>query len=246
MGTKPYNEEEKQVEQIRKMFNNIAPNYDLLNKLMSFGKFNGWRKELINVLSTFSPEKVLDIATGTADLAIDLAQNIPSINHITGVDISEEMMRIGKNKVLEASLSNKISFHKEDATKLSFENDSFDAVTISFGIRNFDDIPAAVKETFRVLKPNGIFIFLELTEPQNKLLRPFYKLYSKFVMPKMGELLTGDKKAYIYLPKSMALAPSRQKLVDILTEAGFKDSFYRDLKLETCALYMGVKPLNTF
>lgn len=242
MGTKPYNEEEVQVEQIRRMFNNIAHKYDFINQLMSFGEFHKWRHGLVDILSTFSPKKVLDLATGTADLAIDIVKCIPSVDSVIGVDISEEMMRIGQEKVNNLDMNSKITFQKEDATKLSFDNNTFDAVTISFGLRNFDDIPAAVDETFRVLRNNGIFIFIELTEPRNKFLYPFYKLYSKLIMPLIGKLFSGDKTAYTYLPKSMALAPAREKLIDILNNSGFEDTFFRSFRFGTCTLYMGVKP----
>lgn len=242
MAIKPYNEDEAQVEQIRKMFNNIAHRYDLLNQLISFGTCNMWRRKLIKILSTFSPKNVLDIATGTGDLAIDIVKNIPSVESVTGTDISEEMMRVGAYKVNKKNLNNKIKFQTGDASNLPFEKDTFDAVTISFGIRNFSDLDKSVEEVYRVLKSGGVFIFIELTEPVNKLMLPLYKTYTRYIMPHIGRLISGDPKAYKYLPESISQFPSREKLVKVLESKGFENSFFKNLPMGTATIYFGLKP----
>lgn len=240
---KPYNEKDDKTEQVRRMFNNIAEKYDQLNNILSLGKFHSWRYALIDILATYSPRKVLDIATGTGDLAIDMANKIASIENILGVDISEEMMRIGEYKVQELHLENKISFQKENAVSMSFEDNSFDAITISFGIRNFEDIQKSLHEMYRVLKPGGVLIFLELTEPKNKLLYWGYKIYSSTIFPIMGKVLAKDVEAYKYLSKSIASVPQREEMTELMENAKFENTFYRSLKLETCTIYFGTKAI---
>lgn len=242
MAITPYNNEEAKVEQIRKMFNNIAHRYDMLNQLISFGTCNTWRKKLIKILSTFSPVCVLDIATGTGDLAIDIVKNIPTVENVVGIDISEEMMRIGSYKVEKKKLQSKIKFQTGDAANLRFDNESFDAVTISFGIRNFSELEKSVEEVYRVLKSGGVFIFIELTEPENKFVLPMYKTYTRRVMPYIGKLISGDSDAYTYLPESIKHFPARAELIKILDEKGFENTFFRSLPMGTATIYFGLKP----
>lgn len=242
MAIKPYNEEDAQVEQIRKMFNNIAHKYDLLNQLISFGSCNKWRKKLIKILGTFSPKKILDIATGTGDLAIDIVKNIPTVESVVGVDISEEMMHIAKHKVIKKKMENKITFQKGDASNLGFDDETFDAVTISFGIRNFSELEKSMQEAYRVLKHGGVFIFIELTEPTNKIIRPLYKTYTKYIMPYIGKVISGDSQAYKYLPESIKQFPAREQLVEKIDKVGFENTFYRSLPMGTSTIYFGLKP----
>lgn len=237
----PYKDEAPKVEQVQRMFNRIAPTYDRLNRIISLGLDKSWRKQALALLEPYKPSKVLDVATGTGDLAIELITAIPSIEEVLGVDISEEMMRVGKDKVHSLGLDEQISFAREDCTALSLEDNSFDAVTIAFGIRNFADIPRAAKEIYRVLRPGKPVVILELTEPENFIMRMGYKLYAGHFIPLVGRLISDDDRAYKYLPESIAAVPQREAMTRILEEAGFGTAYYQSLTPGTCAIYVGIK-----
>lgn len=237
----PYDEQTPKGDQIRRMFNSIAPTYDKLNRIISLGLDKRWRRRGIALLAPYQPRKILDIATGTGDLAIDLINKLPSVNEILGVDISEEMMRIAQAKVQTLGLDERISFAREDSTAMSFDNDSFDAVTIGFGIRNFEHIPQAAREIHRVLKSGKPLLILELTEPEALLPRLGYKLYAGHIIPWLGRIVSGDADSYTYLPRSIVATPQRQAMVDLLLEAGFSEAYHRVLFPGTCAIYVAVK-----
>lgn len=237
----PYGDEERKTVQVQRMFNRIAPTYDRLNRIISLGLDRSWRQHGLTLLQPYTPISVLDIATGTGDLAIDIIRNIPSVLHVQGVDISEEMMRIGATKVRDLGLDTRITFSRENCAAMSFEDETFDAVTIGFGIRNFEDIPQAAREIFRVLRPGKPAMILELTEPSNLLTRLGYKLYSKGIIPWIGRLISDDDSAYTYLPRSIAETPQRQEMVELLRAAGFSEVYYRSLFPGTCAVYMAIK-----
>lgn len=237
----PYNEEEDKVSQVQRMFNRIAPTYDRLNRIISFGQDISWRRKAIEMLRPYQPKHILDIATGTGDLAIDLIQRLNGVEHILGADISEEMMRYGEIKVRQLGLEQKISFQKEDCTELTFAPESFDAVTIGFGIRNFADIPSAANEIYRVLRPNKPAIILELTEPNNQFLKWGYRLYAGKIIPLVGKYISDDADAYDYLPRSIEAAPQRESMLQILRDAGFREAYYRSLSLGACAIYVAIK-----
>lgn len=238
---KPYNDQEKKTAQVQRMFNQIAPTYDRLNRIISLGLDSQWRREVIDLLAPYQPREVLDVATGTGDLAIDLASHIPSITSILGIDISEQMIRYGEEKVRALALDRKITFRREDCTDLSFHDESYDAVTVAFGIRNVEDILRAISELYRVLRPSRPLIILELTEPKNFIMRIGYKLYARKFIPWVGKLLSRDKKAYDYLPRSIAAAPQREKMVEILRGAGFREAYCRSLGVGACAVYLALK-----
>lgn len=237
----PYNDEESKVSQVQRMFNRIAPTYDRLNRIISLGLDVSWRQRAITLLTPYQPYEVLDIATGTGDLAIDLAQMIPSIKHIQGVDISEEMMRYAEEKVRKLGLETKIGFRREDSTDLSYAAASFDAVTIGFGIRNFADIPKAASEIHRVLRPGRPLLILELTEPSNAFLRWGYRLYAGKFIPFVGQYISDDPAAYDYLPRSIEAAPQREAMLEILRSVGFREAYYHSLSLGICAIYVAIK-----
>lgn len=237
----PYNDSEEKVSQVQRMFNRIAPTYDKLNHIVSLGLDPSWRKKAIALLAPYQPQEVLDVATGTGDLAIDILQQIPSVRSILGVDISEEMMRYGEDKVRSLGLETKISFKREDCTALTLGAESFDAVTIGFGIRNFEDIPAAARELHRVLRPGKPVVILELTEPRNKLMHFFYRLYANHVIPFLGQYISEDRDAYTYLPRSIEEAPQREEMVQIFLNAGFREAYYRNIAPGTCAIYVAIK-----
>lgn len=236
----PYNDQEPKVDQIRRMFNRIAPKYDQLNRIISLGLDRSWRKRALHLLAPYAPQRVLDVATGTGDLAIEIIQTISSTKEVVGVDISEEMMRVGQEKVHQAGLDKKISFERQDCTAMTFEADSFDAATIAFGIRNFSDIPAAAAELHRVLRPGGVLIIAELSVPTNPLLRLGYKLYAGQIIPLIGRLISKDRDAYTYLPKSIAAVPQRERMVEILRKAGFSEAFYESIFPGTCTIYVAI------
>ena len=237
----PYKDsDEPKVDQIRKMFNRIAPQYDQLNRIISLGLDRSWRRRALHLLEPYQPQQVLDVATGTGDLAIDLVHTIPSVKHVTGIDISEEMMRIGQEKVQALTLERKISFERQDSTATTFADASFDAATIGFGIRNFTDIPAAARELHRILRPSGVLVIIELSEPKNPLLHLGYQLYAGQIIPLIGRFMSRDREAYRYLPKSIAVMPQREKMVAILREAGFREAFYRSIFPGTCTIYIGI------
>lgn len=237
----PYKDSaEPKVDQIRRMFNRIAPKYDQLNKIISLGLDRSWRRTALHMLAPYAPKKVLDVATGTGDLALEMMRTIPSVEQIVGIDISEEMMRVGAEKVRLAGLDQRIHFERQDSTATTFADGSFDAATIAFGIRNFSDIPAAARELHRILRPSGVLVIAELTEPTNKLLRMAYKLYAGHILPRIGSIIAKDKEAYTYLPESIAVMPQREKMVAILQEAGFTDAFYHSIFPGTCTIYVGI------
>ncbi len=241
MSITPYDDQEDKTSQVQRMFNHIAPTYDKLNRIISLGLDRKWRKRGIDLLRPYEPQHVLDIATGTGDLAIELLQTLPSASSVLGIDISEEMMRIGLDKVRELGLDERISFAREDCTALTLEDNSFDAATIGFGIRNFADIPQAAREIHRVLRPGKPVVILELTEPTNQLLHWGYSLYARKVIPMVGKFISEDERAYSYLPESIAAVPQREAMVQILLEAGFSEAFHRVLFPGTCAIYLGLK-----
>lgn len=237
----PYNDEEPKVSQVQRMFNRIAPTYDRLNRMISLGLDRSWRAKAIELLRPYEPALVLDVATGTGDLAIELLRSVPSIERILGVDISEEMMRVAEDKVHSLGLDGKICFAQEDCTALSLESDSFDAATIGFGIRNFADIPAAARELHRVLRDGKPLVILELSEPKNFVMRLGYKAYSGLVIPLLGRVFSGDAEAYKYLPRSIEAMPQREAMVQILLEAGFREAYYRSIAPGTCTIYVAIK-----
>lgn len=237
----PYEDSQApKVEQVRTMFDRIAPRYDLLNRLISLGMDKSWRRKALAMLAPYAPKRVLDVATGTGDLAIELLRTIPSVHEVLGIDISEEMMRVGAQKVAELGLSSSISFSQQDSTATDLPSGSFDAATIGFGIRNFADIPAAARELHRLLRPSGVLVIIELSEPTNRFLHMGYSLYTRTIVPGLGRLLTSDKSAYSYLPKSIAAVPQREQMTDILRAAGFREAFYHSIFPGACTIYIGI------
>lgn len=237
----PYNDNESKVSQVQRMFNRIAPTYDRLNRIISLGLDKSWRAQGIDLLRPYEPVQVLDVATGTGDLAIELIRSISSIERVLGVDISEEMMRVGEDKVHRLGLDSKINFAMEDCTQLTLESDSFDAVTIAFGIRNFADIPAAAHELHRVLRDGKPLVILELSEPTNPVMRLGYKAYAGWIIPMLGRIFSGDSEAYSYLPRSIAAVPQREEMIQVLLDAGFREAYYRSILPGTCTIYVAIK-----
>ena len=235
----PYHDGEK-ASQVEQMFDNIAPTYDKLNHRLSWDIDKGWRKKAIKALAPYQPQSLLDIATGTGDFAI-LATQMLHPQHVVGADISEGMMQIGRQKVKALGLDNVVTFEKEDCLHLSYNNDTFDAVTAAFGIRNFADLDAGLCEMCRVLRPGGHLSIVELTTPVKFPMRQLFHIYSHTVLPVYGRLISRDTSAYSYLTKTIEAFPQGERMVDILMKAGFAEASFRRLTFGICTMYFATK-----
>ena len=226
--------------QVEAMFNNIAPTDDRLNHTLSLGIDRRWRREAIDALKPFAPQSVLDIATGTGDFAILAARRLKP-DSIIGVDISEGMMDVGREKVKQEGLDNTISFKKDDCTALTFDDDSFDAVTVAYGARNFEDLEAGLREMCRVLHPGGHLMLVELTTPPRFPMKQLFAFYSHTVMPFIGRLISHDNSAYTYLPRSMEAFPQAEQLVPTLKKCGFSDVQFKRFTFGLSTMYLATK-----
>lgn len=227
---------------IRKMFDNIAPDYDKLNHIMSLGVDKIWRRKALKyAITPDSRQAFLDIACGTGDFAIAIAQKAEASSRIIGVDLSEGMLEVMRTKVAKMRLEEQISCEQGDCSQMRFEDNSFDCATIAFGIRNFEDRPKALKEILRVLKGNGKLVILELSVPSNPIILAIYKLYFLHVMPFIGGMISGDKAAYKYLPASVLKFPSPTEWIQVMKDAGYMDIIHKPLSLGLCRLYVGTK-----
>ena len=236
---KPYGQEGKKVEQVERMFDHIAPAYDRLNHLMSLGIDRSWRRTALKWLRPHRPALVLDVATGTGDFAIQACRMLPSAS-LTGVDLSEGMMQVGRRKVEQAGLAARIDFQREDCEALTFADASFDAVTVAFGIRNFEHLDRGLREMCRVLRPGGHLVILELSTPDRFPMKQLYRIYSRLI-PLMGRLVSHDRSAYTYLPQSIRAFPQGEVMSESIRRAGFSDVRFRRLTFGVCTLYMATK-----
>jgi demethylmenaquinone methyltransferase/2-methoxy-6-polyprenyl-1,4-benzoquinol methylase len=234
---KPYNEHEAKTKQLSRMFNTISTKYDAFNDIMTWGMARYWRKKALQSLKPFDPKTMLDIATGTGDICIKAFAYLRPESAI-GVDISDKMMEIGKQKVEKEGLSGKISFEVQDCATLTFDDVSFDAATISFGIRNFERLDESLQQIHRVLKPKGHLLILEMNEPQKGLLLAAYKLYTRVFVGLTSRILSNDTKAYDYLQQSMHVFASGEKLIKILEDNGFKRIEYHKFTFGVCSMYL--------
>ena len=237
---KPYNQDAAKAQQVEAMFDNIAPTYDTLNHRLSWNIDRYWRRKAIKRLAAYAPKKLLDIATGTGDFAIQACQQLPEV-HITAVDISEGMMTVGRQKVLTKGLQQHIQFEREDCTALSYPDNTFDAVTAAFGIRNFANLDKGLEEMCRVLRPGGQLCILELTQPMSFPMRQLFHLYSHTVLPLYGRLISKDTEAYSYLTKTIEAFPQGERMMTILRQAGFQKTEFQRLTLGICTFYYATK-----
>ena len=226
-------------EQVATMFDNISWRYDLLNRLLSFGIDIWWRKKAIAQLKPNQPKFILDIATGTGDLAIEALSLNP--DKIIGVDISEGMLSFGRKKLETKGLNSKIELHLGDSEKLLFPDKYFDAVMVSFGVLNFQDLELGLSEIFRVLKPGGQLMVLEFSKPKNQIIKGLYGFYNRTFLPLIGNLLSKDSSAYTYLPESVEAFPEGSDFVKILTSIGFKKGKALPLTFGISSVYTGFK-----
>ena len=207
--------------QVEKMFNNISKEYDILNRVISFGIDISWRKKIVKILKSKNPSMILDVATGTGDLAIELVKT--NAKKIIGLDISKGMLDVGIDKIKHKNLNNTIEMVIGDSENLKYEDNFFDAVTVSFGVRNFESLDLGLREIFRVLKPNGSLVILETSNPTKFPFKQFYTVYSKFILPTIGKIFSKDKLAYNYLSESSAEFPYGEKFNNILKKIGFSN-----------------------
>jgi demethylmenaquinone methyltransferase/2-methoxy-6-polyprenyl-1,4-benzoquinol methylase len=237
---KPYkNSELSKKEQVTQMFDTISKEYDGLNRVISFGIDIKWRKKVVEIVNKQQPDTILDIATGTGDLAINLAKT--SASKIIGFDISPGMLEVGKKKITHKQLDHKIEMVIGDSEKMPFDDNSFDAITVAFGIRNFENLEQGLSEILRVLKPNGVFVILETSVPTKTPFKQGYKLYTKRILPLIGKLFSRDKVAYSYLSESASVFPFGEALNNILLKIGFINAEALPQTLGVATIYTASK-----
>lgn len=240
----PYGDSRGKTDQVREMFDNIAPAYDRLNRLMSLGLDGSWRRKAVAMVAAHNPARIVDIACGTGDFAISLARAIPRAD-VRGVDLSAGMVAVGREKVAQAGLTDRVILRTGDCLGESgIEDGSADAVTVAFGVRNFADLPAGYAAMLRMLRPGGMLCVIELSTPGSALVRPFYDIYTRGIIPLMGRLVSGERRAYSYLPETIAAVPRGQAMLDIMARAGFTDTHCRTLTLGVCSIYTAFRPIE--
>jgi len=227
-------------EQVAEMFDNIAKKYDFLNRFLSAGTDVRWRKKALGHLKEINPSYLLDVATGTADVAI-LAHRILSPNKTVGIDISEGMLEIGRKKIKDIGLEEKISLIKGDSENIHFPDNSFDAVSVAFGVRNFQDLEKGLAEINRVLKPGGKLMVLEFSKPKLPVIKQFYTFYMKFITPRLGKMFSKNAGAYKYLDESIKKFPEGKQFIGVLNNIGYSKTYSKSLSFGICSIYCGTK-----
>ncbi|SHN19810.1 demethylmenaquinone methyltransferase / 2-methoxy-6-polyprenyl-1,4-benzoquinol methylase [Cyclobacterium lianum] len=240
MSVVPYKDQkEGKKQQVASMFDNISKKYDLLNHLLSLGIDIVWRKKAIRMLKKDRPALILDIATGTGDFAIEALALEPK--KVIGVDISEGMLREGRKKMKEKKLDHIIDLQLGDSEKLLFEENKFDAVIVSFGVRNFENLEKGLRDMHRVLKPGGKTVILEFSKPKKFPMKQAYSFYFRYILPQIGKMISKDKSAYTYLPESVKAFPDGRDFLDVLEKVGFKQTQCKTLTFGISSIYTGIK-----
>jgi demethylmenaquinone methyltransferase / 2-methoxy-6-polyprenyl-1,4-benzoquinol methylase len=240
MTVVPYKEKQAgKKEQVAEMFNNISHRYDFLNHFLSLGIDILWRKKAIRMLKADKPKFILDIATGTADFAIEALALKPE--KVIGVDISEGMLAHGREKLKKKKLDHLIELQLGDSEKLLFDDNTFDAVIVSFGVRNFENLEKGLTDMYRVLKPGGKAVVVEFSQPRKFPFKQLYNFYFKAILPKIGRLISKDQAAYTYLPESVEAFPDGQRFLDILQKIGYKNNQCKPLTFGISSIYIGQK-----
>lgn len=238
---KPYNEEQTKKEQVEQMFDNIAPTYDRLNHIMSLNIDRMWRRRVMRIVRRSKASKIMDIATGTGDLAIAMAKRMERAE-ILGIDLSEEMLAVARSKVKRLGLEQRITLLKGDAESLTMVTDGvMDVATVAFGVRNFENLEGGLAEIYRTLKAGGKLVVLEFSIPRNRLVRWVYAQYSHRLIPRIGALISKDREAYTYLPESVDEFPSPERFTDMLLGVGFKEVRRRSQSFGIAHIYEAVK-----
>ncbi|MDR1679664.1 MAG: bifunctional demethylmenaquinone methyltransferase/2-methoxy-6-polyprenyl-1,4-benzoquinol methylase UbiE [Prevotellaceae bacterium] len=235
----PYDEQGSKREQVTRMFDNISKRYDRMNRLMTLGIDICWRNHAIAALRPFNPQLILDVATGTGDFAIEAYRQLRP-QRITGIDLSEKMLDAGRQKIAKLELGDCIELHQADATQLTYDNEVFDAVTVAFGVRNFENLEQGIAEMYRVLKPGGHLAILEMSEPYS-IFKPLYRLYTRCIIPIVARLYAGDKQAYRYLPSSIQAFPEGKAMTALLRKCGFATVKLRRFSFGVCSFYLAGK-----
>jgi demethylmenaquinone methyltransferase / 2-methoxy-6-polyprenyl-1,4-benzoquinol methylase len=237
---KPYPNSIGKKEQVAEMFDKIAPKYDFLNQLLSLGIHKRWRRKSVELLIPSNPKIILDVATGTGDFAIE-ANRILCPTKIIGVDISEGMLAIGREKIKKTRLDQFIELKTGDSENLSFVDNTFDAITVGFGVRNFETLEKGMAGMFRVLKPGGTLVVLEFSHPKKFPIKQFYDFYFKNITPAIGRVFSKDSRAYSYLPESVMAFPDGERFVEILKKTGFSQTSWQPLSFGIASIYTGKK-----
>lgn len=241
MAVVPYKDKDTgKKEQVAEMFDNISPKYDLLNRVLSGGVDVYWRKKAIGLLKKENPKLILDIATGTGDLAVEAVKQL-NPDKVIGVDISEGMLSYGREKMQKLNLSDKIELRMGDSEKLLFDDNTFDAVIVSFGVRNFENLLKGLTDMFRVTKLGGTCVVVEFSKPRSFPMKQLYGFYSTKILPLIGRMVSKDTSAYSYLPESVNAFPDGEDFLTVFRQAGFKDAICKQLTFGICSIYVGKK-----
>jgi demethylmenaquinone methyltransferase/2-methoxy-6-polyprenyl-1,4-benzoquinol methylase len=238
---KPFSEEGSKKQQVSEMFDGIAERYDFMNRFLSAGIDIGWRKKAISMFTRDQPTTILDVATGTADMAI-MAAKMLRPQKIVGIDISEKMLEIGRKKIEKEHLGTKIELEAGDAETINFPDNSFDGVMVAFGVRNFENLEKGLKEILRVLRPGAQLVVLEFSKPVVPGIKILYNLYMSVLAPQMAKWFNQNKQAYKYLNESAKAFPDRQRFETILKQTGYSEAIWKTLSLGICCIYSGRKP----
>lgn len=238
---KPYDDNLPKAGQVEQMFDNIAPAYDVMNRAMTLGIDRIWRRIAVRMIQRHGASKILDVASGTGDLALLLARKLDPIS-VIGVDLSSRMIEIGRRKVAAAGIGDVVKLTVGDCMDLAFPDETFDCATVAFGVRNFENLLRGYAEMFRVLQPGGMICVIELSTPTSPVIRPLYNLYSNRVIPAVGRAVSHDNEAYSYLPRSIAAVPQGERMLEIMSDAGFINTRCRRLSFGVCSIYTALKP----
>ena len=227
-------------EKIKNLFDNIAPNYDKLNHILSLNIDKGWRKKAVReIIDGDKPLSILDVACGTGDFTIEICNNAKEGSRIIGIDLSEGMMKVGREKI--KAIGKCATLEYGDCEALAYSDNTFDRISVGFGVRNFEHLDIGLKEMYRVLKPGGKLVILELSVPSNPIIRWCYKLYFLNILPAIGGMISGDRGAYEYLPASVLHFPSPDKFMSMMDKAGFNKVMHKALTLGICRMYIAIK-----
>lgn len=237
---KPYDKDADKTGQVREMFNSIAPAYDVMNRMMTLGIDTIWRRKAVDMVGKYNPRRVLDVATGTGDLAFLIDKRLRP-EQLLGIDLSEGMLAIAREKALQKGVADRLSFAVEDCLSLSLPDNSYDAITVAYGVRNFENLKQGFAEMYRVLAPGGVLCVIELSTPEHFPMRQLYKFYTYTIIPLVGRIVSRDKQAYSYLPRSVAAVAQGEEMLDIFRSVGFKNCRLRRLTFGACTIYMGEK-----
>ena len=239
---KPYEADGSKTQQVSKMFDNIAKHYDFLNHFLSLGIDKIWRRKMINELVEVNPKRILDVATGTADVAINTIKQLKIKDlKIVGIDISNEMLNVGRKKLVTEGVNEAIELQLADSENLPFQNNNFDAVTVAYGVRNFENLERGLAEMHRVLNANGKIVVLEFSRPRMFPFQQLFNFYFKNILPTIGKLTSKDARAYSYLYESVQAFPDGDDFLTVLNKVGFKNTSCTTLTLGICSLYVGYK-----